>query len=341
MWQGVGADLAVNLGTALGGELLGGLFGGGGPSLSDQTGQQMNLFNYTRHYNLQDWREAQSRLERQQAVERAWQTGEAATARRFASREAKLARAFSHNAWLNQVQVDSEAIRRRVADAKAAGLHPLFALGTSANFSPAATVGVGGAPGVSGVGAGVAPRGQASTGSFYSDGAKRRMDFGAAAARALEATRAARYQRQQEKTQRRVANAQIDRLKAATARDHAEALAAASKWSRVAAAGRISPTDAEKKIKGWPQEKLPQEHSKAPTLTYRRKDGSMGELSTPKDMDEVRQAEYVYKEAVHHLSDLMLSARNRLKDVRHKSRIEAMKRRQRDRNRKYRMGAYK
>lgn len=201
--------------------------------------------------------------------------------RRFNSREARLTRSFArqerrasqrYNRKERQAAqnfsrlMDNTAIRRRVRDAQAAGIHPMFALGASMNYSPAvsasgysvpasahsssgapgaASAPVGGAPHGEVVGPGGLP-GQALTGSAWGD-----------AIAALSGDLGALLHRREGIDE--VTKAKIRMYDAAAARDSAEAARAMSLQAREAQAvnhKRSSPQTTVKKHMDIPREKV-------------------------------------------------------------------------------------
>lgn len=100
---------------------------------------------------------------------RSYNAQQAALAREFNALEASKARGFTRNERVRAqeyaTQMASTEIQRRVADAVDAGVHPLFALGSSMSVSPAFTAGAqaaGSAASVGSAGAAGAPGGAAA-----------------------------------------------------------------------------------------------------------------------------------------------------------------------------------
>lgn len=195
----------------------------------------------------------------------------------------------------------NESIQRRVADARAAGIHPLYALGASVGASP--TMSAGGSSTGGAVGEGIAEAGRAASG------------YAAA------------------KLGREVASAQMLQARASAARDEAEAQLALSRAKRLeqdmtsrghdGVAG-VLPTTAggQQEVAFGPAEYKPPviPTSKRPgvqsgtvpgTIDVMMPDGRSVNLYSPDlGLDEISQADMIYQRAIHKGADALTAVRN-------------------------------
>lgn len=191
------------------------------------------------------------------------------------------------------------------ADAKKAGLHPLFALGSSANYSPSVSV---------------APPGQSESGSTVGDAFRSVADGAGAYLRAkagADERQIARAELEYEKArQALVDDANIDALRARAERDRAEALQALSVSKRaqqlanhvrppsnpdVAPPGRKAPLPTKRPTRVAPNESMPEYVEIIDDHGRRRR------VRNPETgHDEISQVEYLFDRAVEAFTDGML-----------------------------------
>lgn len=306
-----GAKIASGfLGSPLGGTALD-LAGG---YLADRRQSEAAIDN--REWQEQLYREnlAQQKAENALSRERTdyWNTVGLDFAREQQSEAVRQFDAMRSLAINDYTQRHHQRIRNLVWDAKQAGIHPLYAMGASGGGGVGLSPAGGGSFGAGSAATAALP-GQSVTGSQPGDalaGAISRLGGRFSARRAAKAqlqqnrlanARAARLQNLQE----RHINAQIQG-------QELENMARASEIARAAQkSNQTRPARQTTDPKKWPTEKVPRQLMRAPSTVYRRKDGSMGELQTPSDMDEIRQAEYVYREVVNAVSNALVGRHNK------------------------------
>lgn len=210
-----------------------------------------------------------------------------------------------------QQQMD-ESIQRRVADAKKAGIHPLFALGASVGASPTLMAG------------------QSTSGSALGEGI-------AEAGRTLTRYASAKADRT---AQAAMQAASIRSANASATRDEAEAMLAASQakklqqelTSRGHDGFRTFPAGVKPYVGGEELAYGPAEvemarvpTSKATGLEagnppsqrdYVLPDGRTVRLNTSgMELDEIKQIDYVYQRAIHKATDAMVAIRRKLEEL--------------------------
>ena len=173
-----------------GGRLLGN-FLGGGRSAGDQVRTWVDQTNYANAENYRYWTQ-------QRAAEHQYQ------------------RQLDWDRYVYAKGLDDTQLQRRVADAKAAGLHPLYALGVSPGVGPSFSAG-----------SSPAPVGQSSTGSYLGEGYGRSEH---PLSSVLEGAAGYYEARARSKRQSRLDKANLRAAEARALRDEAEA---AHAWSLV------------------------------------------------------------------------------------------------------------
>lgn len=215
-----------------------------------------------------------------------------------AQRERRRDRELAKDQFREQMD---HSVRRRVEDAKRAGIHPLFALGASVGGSPTTTVG---GPSGSSLGDAVAGLGR--------NLGRRRMEKSALAQSAAE----------------------IRRAEAGAARDEAEAALINSERKRLeqnlVSRGHDGATTVDPVLSNDPVVYGPASHepprvmmtkpgkpgveagNRPGTIDVMTPDGRKVNIPSPElGLDEVAQVDYIYQRAIHKLSDAFMADKER------------------------------